>query len=194
MALQVTSSSLRQDQAKAVRERIVAGAIEVIEAGEVPTMRAIAQAAEISERTLYRYYGSLEELQAALIPILRERAGAAMAENVEGLPDYIRRLFTTFDQNSQLARALVTAGWAPTNVSRPNNLAALRDIIDAGFPTVPKADRDSAAATLRVLYSAAGWAYLADCGFDLEASIGHVQWITNTTLEKLRQQSGEQHA
>jgi AcrR family transcriptional regulator len=187
-------SALRRDQASAVRERILVAIIDVIEAGEEPSMRSVAQAAEISERTLYRYFASREELFAAVLPVLRERASAPMAEEVEALPDYVRRLFTTFDQNARLARALTTSSWARTNVSRRANLQALRKLIDAAFPDAAKAERESATAGLRVLYSAAGWAYLADCGFDRETSIRHVQWITKTVLERLGSRPGGTHA
>jgi AcrR family transcriptional regulator len=180
-----SGSTLRRDQAHAVRERILAAALEVIEAGEEPSMRAVALAAAISERTLYRYFGSREELHAALVPLVRERASAPMADDVDGLPEYIRKLFTTFDRNARLARALTTAAWFPGTTSRPANLRALREIVDEAFPKAPAADRASTAAGLRVLYSAAGWAYLTDCGLDLETSIHHVQWMTSTVLEKL---------
>lgn len=188
------ASTLRRDQASAVRARIVAAAIAVIEAGAEPTMRGVAHAAAISERTVYRYFASLEELQAAVVHQLRDRASAPMADDVDGLPDYVRRLFTTFDANAALTRALATARWAPTSVTRPANLRALRKILDAAFPRAPRADRESAAASLRVVYSATGWAYLADCGFGREASIRHAQWLTTAALTKLRQLSGGPHA
>lgn len=186
--------ALRRDQADAVRGRILDATMQVIEAGEEPTMRSVARAAGISERTVYRYYPSREDLHVAVLPSIRERASAPMAADIAGLPDFIRRLFTTFDRNARLARALTGASWAPTNVTRPANLRALRKVIDAGYPQAPAKDRESAAASLRVLCSAAGWAYLADCGFDLEASIRHVQWITKTALEKLGRSSGGRHA
>lgn len=190
----VGMTSLRQDQAHAVRERILAATIQVIEAGEEPSIRAIAQAAEISERTMYRYYATREELHAAVMPLIRERASTPMAGSVEALPEYVRRLFTAFDANARLARALVHAAWVPVNVTRSANLRALRSIIDARYPKASKADRESAAASLRVLYSAACWAYLADCGFDLEASIRHVEWNTKAVLDRLRHSKGGNHA
>ncbi len=188
----VGSSTLREDQARAVRERILSAVLAVIEAGEEPTMRAVARAAQISERTLYRYYPSLDELQTAALPLVRERASAPMAKSVEQLPEYISQLFTTFDNNERLTRALVTAAWAPTNVTRPANLRALRCIIDAAYPDASVKDRESAAASLRVLYSAAGWLYLNDCGFDLEASVRHVQWNTRAVLRRF--EKGQSHA
>jgi AcrR family transcriptional regulator len=182
--------TLRHDQANAVRERILAATVEVIEAGEEPTMRSVAQAAGVSERTMYRYYPSRDDLFAAVAHVLRERASAPMADDAAGLPDYARRLFTTFHRNPRLARALSTAAWLPTHLTRPANLEALRKVIDAGFPGAPKADRESAAAALRVLLSAAGWAYLADCGFNLKASVRHAQWVADAVLDKLRQHEG----
>ena len=195
MAVTMTSpSKLRRDQTSAVRERILAAATQVIEAGEQPSMRAVAQAAAIAERTLYRYFASLEQLHAALMPVLRERASAPMAESVDGLADYVRRLFATFDQNQRLARALLTAPWAPRSVTRPANMQALQKIINAEFPRAPRGDRESAVASLRVLCSAASWAYLADCGFELAASVRHVQWNVKTVIHRLRNPSGGSHA
>lgn len=188
------TSSLRRDQAISVRQRILAAGLEVVESGGEPNMRAVASAAAISERTVYRYFGSRDELFAALVPELRARVSAPMAEDISGLEVYVRRLFTQFDRNAALARALAKAAWAPTGMTRPANLRALRAIIDAAFPTVPAADRESASAALRVPMSAVGWAYLADCGLELEASIAHVQWLVRAVLEKLQEQSGGNHA
>ncbi|MEZ4252307.1 MAG: helix-turn-helix domain-containing protein [Polyangiales bacterium] len=178
--------SLRAEQVAAVRERILGAALEVIEAGDEPTMRTVARAAGVAERTLYRYFGSHDELVEAITPRLRARASTPMADDVEGLPEYIRRLFTTFDQNAALVRTLITASWAPTQRTRSANLAALRRIVDAAFPSAPRAARTSATATLRTLYSASTWAYLSDCGFTVQASIRHVQWVTEVVLKELR--------
>lgn len=194
MADDMTNRSLREDQASAVHERIVSAAVAVIEAGEEPQMRSVAAAAQISERTIYRYFATREALQSAVISALRTRASAPMAADVGGLEDYARRLFATFHQNATLTRALVSAKWTSLTLTRTANLDALRAIIDAGFPAAPADARESAAAGLRVPLSAAGWAYLADCGFDLEASITHVQWLIRAVLEKLHHLSGGDHA
>lgn len=191
MAYGVTAErSLRRDQAAAVRERILAATLAVIEAGEEPTMRAVAQAAGIAERTLYRYFPAREDLYGAITPILSKRVSAPMADHVDGLEAYVERLFRAFAESAPLARALVTARWVPTRVTRPANLAALQKLLDRAFPKAPKPARESAAASLRVLYSAAAWVYLADCGFDVEESIRHVQWNTTVVLDKLRQANG----
>src|SRR5690606_6929627 len=176
------------------RERILAGVIQVIESGEEPTMRATAKAAQIAERTLYRHYGSLGELQSAVLPALRARAGAPMPERVEELPAYVHRLYSTFDENARLVRALTTATWNATNLSRPQNLEALRALLDAGYPCAAEADRESAAASLRVVLSASGWVYLTDCGFDRDAAIRHATWLVHTALDALSRCQGGNRA
>lgn len=157
-------------------------------------MRSVALAAAISERTIYRYFPSREELDLALQPEIQSRVSAKMADDITGLEDYAERLFSAFEANEQLARALVTARWVPTAKTRPANLRALRKLIDEAFPRAPRADRESAAAVLRVPLSAAGWAYLKDCGVDLPASIRHVRWLIRTVLAQLEKSKGDRHA
>jgi hypothetical protein len=96
----------------------------------------------------------------------------------------------TFDANPRLARALLSATWLPTHVTRKTNLQSLRALIDEACPDAPEAERESAAASLRVLYSAAGWRYLTDCGFALEEAIQHVIWATETAMDRVRNARG----
>jgi AcrR family transcriptional regulator len=157
-------------------------------------MRSVAIAAEISERTIYRYFPSRDELDLAMQPEIQSRVSAAMAEDVAGLEDYAERLFTAFEKHERLARALVTARWVPTTKTRPANLRALRKLIDEAFPRASRAERESATAALRVPLSAAGWAYLKDCGFDLSACIRHMKWLIRTVLAQLEKSKGDRHA
>ncbi len=178
-------SSLRAEQVSAVYERILGAALAVVEAGQEPTMRTVARAAGVAERTIYRYFATHGDLVAAMTPRLRARASTPLAEDVDGLPAYIQRLFTTFDRNAPLVRALVASSWAPMQTTRSENLAALRRLVDAAFPDAPREARASATATLRALYSASSWVYLTDCGFSNRASIRHVQWVTEVVLKEL---------
>jgi AcrR family transcriptional regulator len=188
--------SLREQQNHAVRERLVAGAIAVIEAGEEPNMRSVAREAGVSERTIYRYFASREELAAAVVPVLRTRASAPMAESASGLEDYARDLFTVFLQNEKLVRALVSSRpLAPTfEKSRKKNLAKLQEVLDRAYPGAPESARRAAALALRVPISGAGWVYMADCGFSNEESIAHACWMIRTVLGKLEQQCGDSDA
>jgi AcrR family transcriptional regulator len=191
--------SIRDAQADAVRERIVGAALAVIASGREPTMRSVAAAAGISERTIYRYYASLDALREAFLPELRKRASARLPDTAAELLDYARALFTTFDANQALVRALVRSPWSGkyTSHTRPRNLGQLQALIDEGFPDAPADTRRSAAAGLRVPLSGAGWVYLDDCGLSSDERIAHVQWLIRTVFEKLSASastSGGSHA
>ncbi len=188
----MTISRLKQRQTEAARDALVATALALIEEGTEPTMRAVAVAAGVAERTIYRYFSSREDLFDGLVPQLRARAHVPLAESAAGLANYARRLFTTFDGNRRLVRVLVTAPWAADRfaASRRVNLEALEAVLEAAYPRAPAARRRSAATTLRVVLSGAGFVYLEDCGFGLEESIAHVQWSIATVLAALGHEEG----
>ena len=188
--------TLRDEQARAVRDRLVNAAIAMVEAGEEPNMRAVAKTAGVSERTIYRYFPAREDLFAALLPILRIRASVPMVEYAADLEKYARDLYTTFDANARLVRALVSASWAAPIFERTRaaNLQALQAVLDRSYPLVPRGQRRAAAVALRVPLSGSGWAYLSDCEFSLKESIGHLRWLIRTVLRRLEEASGGNHA
>ncbi len=181
------TSGLRGEQTDAVRERLLVAALAVIEGEREPTMRAVAAEAGVAERTVYRYFASRDALYEALRPRFQGRAGVPLCAEAHGLEAYVRALYTTFEDNRALVMALVMAPWAVPFLqrSRADNLRALGALLDTAFPGAPASERASAAAALRMPLSAAGWSYLTAAGLDLEASIGHVQWLVRTVLDAL---------
>ena len=150
-------------------------------------MRAVAAAAGVSERTIYRYFENRDALYEAARPLFSGTAGIPLCATVEELPAYARELFLTFNRNARLVTTLLTSAWAQELLrrSRASNLAALRALIDAGFARAPVAERSAAAASLRVVLSGSSWLYLRDCGLAPDQSIAHTQWLTRTLLERL---------
>jgi AcrR family transcriptional regulator len=190
-----TAPGLRQEQAEAVRARLVAAAIAVIESGEEPTMRSVARAAGVSERTIYRYFAARDDLHAAVGEAVKSRASAVHPEDVDALEKYARTLFGNFADNEALVRALVSAPWvAPMyKKSRPNHLRALEAILANAFPAVPRAERRNAAAALRVAISGAGWVHLRDCGFSNKQAVNQARWLVQAILAQLEAR-GNTHA
>jgi len=73
-------ASLRREQAAATRERIVTAGSELLHAGSVRdwkrlTVRAVAQRAGVSERTVYRHFGNERGLTDAVMHQLEQDAG-----------------------------------------------------------------------------------------------------------------------
>lgn len=184
--------ALLERRARALREGILAACLAVIEAGEEPTMRAVAAASGISERTIYRYFASRELLYEALMPLVGARAGAPVPAGVDGLPDYVRALFGTFEQNRALVSALVTAPWAAPALehSRAANRAALLSALRRDRPFASEASLGAAASALRVLVSGAGWKHLSDCGLEPEEKVVQGQWLVRAVLRQLDEDAG----
>jgi AcrR family transcriptional regulator len=180
-------SSLREDQAGAVRERLVNAAVAVIESGHEPTMRSVARAAGVSERTIYRYFPNRDDLHQAIGQVLRNRSSAPHPETIDELEGYAHRLFSNFADNEELVRALVSASWATPlyKKTRPDHLRALESMLADGFPGLARAERRNAAAALRVAISGAGWVHLRDCGLSPKQAVNQAHWLIRTILEQL---------
>src|SRR5258708_29193217 len=108
-AVKRQSSELRDEYAALTRQRIVAAFVESLggEAADDVPMAAIAKAANVAERTIYRHFKTRAELLAA--------AGEWIESNVFGyvpfsspdeLPGIFRKLCRSFDRHPHLARAI----------------------------------------------------------------------------------------
>lgn len=181
---------LREQHAQATRERILDAALSLLERGVAElSLRAVAVEAQIAERTLYRYFASREELAAALTPPIRARTSEPLPETFDELPDYARRLFARFEQNAQLVIGMVTSpGLRPDlQKTRSRNLEQLRALVDRAFPNAAPAERAAATASLRVLLSGAGWAYLrASCGLPEEEVVAQACFTIEAVAARLR--------
>jgi AcrR family transcriptional regulator len=179
--------SLRDAQVAATRERLVEAAVELIESGLEPTMRAIAKQARAGERTVYRYFPTREDLEKAVGERLRGRVSAVPPASVDGLEAYVEELFGRFAANRELLAAILTARWvrAKYQTTRPRNLAAFIALFEQAFPDAPAAERRAAAAAMRVPLSGTGWMYLADCGWSDEEILAQGRWVVRQALDTL---------
>lgn len=187
-SVRVRRPTLREEQAEAVRTRLLDAAMTLCERGEEPTMRAVAQEAGISERTIYRYFESRDALFTALRPRFVGRTGVPLCSTPDELEHYAASLYATFEANRELTIALVTAPWAAPYLARTRaeNLKVLRKLLDDAYPDAASSDRAAAASWLRVVLSGTGWHYLrVSCGLSARALIRHAQWSIRTARESL---------
>jgi len=129
MTAQTESEPGRAAQRRRTRKAIVAAAAELLGQGRTPSVAEVAEAAEVSRRTVYMYFPTLEQLlvDAALLSITRETVDAALdavdadldvEARVEAMARAVQRLFVTTEQQGRtLLRLTVDNG---TNERTPD--------------------------------------------------------------------------
>ncbi|HUL26431.1 MAG TPA: TetR/AcrR family transcriptional regulator [Streptosporangiaceae bacterium] len=166
-------SPLRESQAAATRERIVEACVALMQRGADLTYAAVAAAAEVQERTVYRHFPRKEDLEAALwgwiVAHLTHADFAARTE--EQLVAAMRESFAGFDADAPLIQAMLHSpqGLDVRRRQQPMRRAMFEACVDGAVPGAPPQVRDRAAAVLQVLYSSASWDLLR--GFlDMDAA------------------------
>jgi AcrR family transcriptional regulator len=105
------SSGGREAQRRRTRKAIVAAAVELIGRGEQPSMARIAQEADVSRRTVYLYFPTLEHLLAdAALEATRAQvepqidSAGDVADRLEGL---VRALQQGFAETEHFGRTII---------------------------------------------------------------------------------------
>lgn len=155
--LRMTSTGIdqgRSAQKRRTRKAIVAAAAELLAQGRTPSVTDVAAAADVSRRTVYMYFPTIEQLliDAALQSITRETVGAVF-DAIEDDPDVEHRVevmtravqgmfVSTEQQGRTLLRLTVDTPQQDRQPDRPlrgyrriewieRGLAPLRDQLDA---------------------------------------------------------------
>jgi AcrR family transcriptional regulator len=157
-------SPLRRAQAAATSERILAACATLMEAGTDLTYSAIAGAAEVQERTVYRHFPAKADLEAGLWEWITSRLTHVdfSAATADELIASMRRSFAGFDASAPLIQAMLHSpqGLQVRLRQQAARRAMFRACVDAAVPEAAPATRERAAAALQVLYSAPSWELL----------------------------------
>jgi len=154
-------SPLRQAQAAATRERILQACASLMQQGADLTYHAIAQAAGVQERTVYRHFPTKADLEAGVWAWITSRLTHTdfAARNTDDLVANMRNAFAGFDASAPLIRSMLQSpeGIAVRLRQQPGRQAMFQACVDAAAPGAPAGVRQQAAAALQVLYSAPSW-------------------------------------
>jgi AcrR family transcriptional regulator len=159
-------SPLREAQANATRERILDAVAALFEEGVEPTFGAVARAADVQERTVYRHFPTKDDLHRAFWDKVHvERVHANFdAHDLGSLGETIASSFAGFAANDGLVRAMLHSpgGRAVRLSTNDDRRRMFERVADAELTGLPAAQRRRAAAAAQVLYSAMSWEYLTD--------------------------------
>src|SRR5262245_59461853 len=93
------SVALSEARAELVRGRVLAGVAALLEGGDSLTFAAVAAAAGVPERTVYRHFPTREALLIALYEWANARLGGGSERptDAEGFSRFVRQAFPGFD-------------------------------------------------------------------------------------------------
>jgi AcrR family transcriptional regulator len=106
--MSIRRSGLAQKHADLTRQLILDSALRLLEEGSVSelSVRAVAAGADMSERTVFRYYATREDLLDAVAEEMSDRLAAPEPPStVEELLDYPAAIFARFEATEKLTRA-----------------------------------------------------------------------------------------
>lgn len=163
-------SPLRDEQAQATRERILAALDRLIAAAgdrDEIAMDTIAEAAGVERRTVFRHFESRDALFRAYFQWLNERLGAEIAPRTPAeMSDSLRAAFRAFDGHDTALRAAIHSrpGREMRAATVPARRAAFAACLAPVTAGLAPAERARVEALAHLLYSAPAWEVLKDYG------------------------------
>ena len=167
-------NSLASKHADLTQTLILDAAMDLLETGSVTefSVRAVAKRAEISERTVFRYFASRDELLDAVAAEISRRISAPPnPTTVEELIAYPKALFACFEAAAALTQAALQSELyhrVRSSVALDRG-AAIRALIDRAAPHRPARERRLVAANIHYHIVATAWRYYrVTFGFSLD--------------------------
>lgn len=160
------AATLADDRVDLVRRRTLDGVFAVLRRGEPLTYAAVAQAAGVGERTLYRHFPTREALLAAVFEWANERIGFGGAYPVDAaeLSALVRRAFPGFDALAPVIEELLLTpeGRQARLASKPERQRAALALVRHEAHGLERSAERRAAAVVQLLSTAATWQSLRD--------------------------------
>jgi len=186
-------SELREQQADGTRTRILDAAVRVMARGIATlSIPEVAREAGVSVPTVYRHFGSKDELLAAVYPHLARRVGLDTVPDpvtLDDLRDGVRAYYDRLANYGALDLAAVAspAGAEVRHATMPHRLKRLSSFADAVEPPLPKAERDRITRLLAVLTTSASLRMWHDhLGASVEQAADDIVWVMRASIAASR--------
>lgn len=161
------SSSLRDEQAAATRQRILDATIAQIadETAAGLTIPAVARRAGVAVRTVYRYFPAKDDLLQAAGAEFDDRVGfRKFTDDIGGLEPQLRDLYARFSRNEAIVRAALDtrSGRELRGRSRRRRVRGLERTLAPLLEGLDTAQRKQSVALVYLFFSAQTWRLLVD--------------------------------
>lgn len=162
----MTSTSIRDARQDVIRERVLDGVAALLRDGEDVTFAAVARAAGVPERTVYRHFPSRQALMAAVYAWTNRQIGFAGSPptTVEEMTAMVRRVFPGFDTVSPVIDELLASddGRRARLAALDERRAAAHAVVAGARPDLDAERAGQVAAVVQVLGTAPVWQAFRD--------------------------------
>jgi len=164
MASDLSSASLAERQSDLTARADLDAAVATLEDESLKgfTVRAVAARANISERTIFRYFPTRDDfLDAVAVEVTRRLKTPDNPASLEELLDAPRALYARFEAQPRLIVTTLHTEISHrirTGVAK-GRWVAVRKLIDRLAPRKPERERKIAAANIRFFLAASTWQY-----------------------------------
>lgn len=181
------SITLTEQQTDLTQRLILDAALQTLQDGGL-TVRAVARKAGISERTVFRYFATRDELLDAVAAEISGQAQAPHPRTLDELLAMPRALYTSLEARRELIKASLHTDISERilQTHAKQRWIAVRKIVDAHAPRAAEERRKIAAANIRYFLSATTWHYYRFVfRFTLEETIECAETAMRQALEGL---------
>jgi hypothetical protein len=186
------NSPLREQQAEQTRERILQAMAKVLEDASLQevTFSALAKAAQVSERTVYRHFPNKEELDQAFWWWVNKQIGMThYPETPEELLSMPPVVFEGFDRYEPMIRAHIrsAAGEELRAKQVPGRQAAYKKMLGPLLDGLQPKQQQQALAVIQLLFSPRAWDSMKEnWGLSGKQAGQASAWAINVLLDHLR--------
>jgi AcrR family transcriptional regulator len=182
-------NTLRLEQAKQTRERILDSAVKVLESAgwKGASLANVAREAGVSEPTLYRHFRSRERLLVELEARTHGKLGfPGFPETADQLASHVDTLFGKFEEHAPWLRASMQSGLGQEMLARGRaaRLRRMRELVETLAPDLEKEQVARVTGVLRVLASWESFDRLTrELGLSRRDASEAVSWALKTLIE-----------
>jgi AcrR family transcriptional regulator len=184
---------LREKQATATRDHLLGAAFELlVEHPDRPfSHEAVAKAAGVGARTVYRYFPAQADLFEALWGQVRKRSGTVFPTSEAEVVPQISMLYRAFDENEKLVRAVMESPAGArvrargAEEGRTSFDQSLKEVLRGRSPV----ERRQVRAVFHGIHSGPFWQMLRDRGgLSGPEAIAAASWAAQALLDTLRRE------
>jgi AcrR family transcriptional regulator len=186
-------SELRAQRAAATRDRVLDATLRVMARGLASlSIPEVAREAGVSVPTVYRHFGSKDELVASVYPHVARRVGLDTVPDpvtFDDLRDGVRAYFERLASYSALDLAAVASpvGDEVRHATMAHRLKRLSRLADSVQPPLVKADRDRMTRLLAVLTASASLRMWRDhLGVSVDQAADDIVWVMQASVAATR--------